>query len=94
MPNFELSRRETISALAASAALPLIAKATPCAGAAPATDAQASALLNSIGDNLLRLNPEGATSLGVDTGSRARLRYQLGDRSRRRPAAGCRDAQV
>ena len=80
MPNFELSRRETISALAASATLPLIAKATP-AWAAPATDAQASALLDSIGDNLLRLNPEGATSLGVDTGSRAKLRYQLADRT-------------
>jgi uncharacterized protein (DUF885 family) len=80
LPNFELSRRETISALAASATLPLIAKATP-AWAAPATDAQASALLDSIGDNLLRLNPEGATSLGVDTGSRAKLRYQLADRT-------------
>jgi uncharacterized protein (DUF885 family) len=80
LPNIELSRRETISALAASAALPLIAKATP-SWAAPATDAQASALLDSIGDNLLRLNPEGATSLGVDTGRRAKLRYQLGDRT-------------
>jgi uncharacterized protein (DUF885 family) len=80
LPNIELSRRETISALAASAALPLIAKARP-GWAAPATDAQASVLLDSIGDNLLRLNPESATSLGVDTGSRATLRYQLGDRT-------------
>ncbi|WP_344697892.1 DUF885 domain-containing protein [Sphingomonas limnosediminicola] len=60
--------------------MPLIAKATP-AWAAPATDAPASALLDSIGENLLRLNPEGATSLGVDTAKRAYLRSKLGDRT-------------
>ncbi|GAA3886993.1 DUF885 family protein [Sphingomonas limnosediminicola] len=80
MPTFELTRRETIAAFAASAAMPLIAKATP-AWAAPATDAPASALLDSIGENLLRLNPEGATSLGVDTAKRAYLRSKLGDRT-------------
>jgi uncharacterized protein (DUF885 family) len=76
----KLSRRETLSALAATAAAPLLAKATP-SWAAPASDAQASALLNSFAENLLRLNPESATSLGIDTGKRAPLRYQLGDRS-------------
>jgi uncharacterized protein (DUF885 family) len=60
--------------------MPLIAKAAP-AWAAPATDAPASALLDSIGENLLRLNPEGATSLGVDTAKRAYLRSKLGDRT-------------
>ena len=48
---------------------------------APTTDAEASALLDSIAENLLRLSPEGATSLGIDKGERAALRSQLGDRS-------------
>jgi uncharacterized protein (DUF885 family) len=78
--NLELSRRETLGALTATAFLPIVAKASP-AWAATATDAQASALLDLIGDNLLRLSPESATSLGIDKGTRARLRYQLSDRS-------------
>ncbi len=76
----KLSRRDTLTALAASAAAPLLAKGTP-SWAAAATDAQARTLLDSFAENLLRLSPEGATSLGIDTGRRARLRYQLGDRS-------------
>jgi len=66
--------------LAASAAAPLLAKATR-AFAAPASEAQATALLDSIGQNLLRHNPEQATSLGIDTGARAPMRSALGDRS-------------
>ena len=80
MSELKLTRRETMTALAATAALPLTAKAAP-AWAQPASDAQASALLNSVGDNLLRLNPEQATSLGLDTGARAWMRSRLGDRS-------------
>jgi uncharacterized protein (DUF885 family) len=38
-------------------------------------------LLDDIGDKLLRLTPESATSLGLDTGARAELRSQLMDRS-------------
>jgi uncharacterized protein (DUF885 family) len=73
-----LTRREAVAALAATAALPLVS----CRPAGPpATDAEASKLLDSIGENLLRLSPEGATSLGVDTGARAALRSQLADRS-------------
>ena len=45
------------------------------------TEADALALLDQIADNLLRLTPEGATSLGIDTGARAALRSQLTDRS-------------
>jgi uncharacterized protein (DUF885 family) len=45
------------------------------------TDADALAVLDQIADNLLRLGPEGATSLGIDTGARAALRSQLSDRS-------------
>jgi uncharacterized protein (DUF885 family) len=50
--------------------------------ASPATtEADALALLDQVADNLLRLTPEGATSLGIDTGARAALRSQLTDRS-------------
>jgi uncharacterized protein (DUF885 family) len=77
-PSF--TRRETLAGLAASAAAPLLARATPAFGR-PATDAQASALLDSVADNLLRLYPEQATSLGIDKGRRARLRSLLTDRT-------------
>jgi uncharacterized protein (DUF885 family) len=73
-----------IAALASAATLPLVAA---CAGdrtsrtRSVTTDAGALALLDEVGDNLLRLSPEVATSLGLDTGARAALRSQLADRS-------------
>jgi uncharacterized protein (DUF885 family) len=78
-----MSRRDAIAALVSSVALPLI---SGCAGerqAAPpqVTEADALALLDQLADNLLRLAPESATSLGVDTLMRAALRSELGDRS-------------
>lgn len=76
----ELSRRETIAALAAGTTLPLLARAAP-AFAASVRQARASALLEQLADHLLQLSPADATSLGVDTGARARLRYHLADRS-------------
>ena len=78
MNDLPLSRREALAGLAATTALPLLS--TP-SFAAPATEAQANALLSSIGENLLRLEPESATSLGIDIGKRATYRYRLGDRS-------------
>ena len=45
------------------------------------SESNAGALLDRLADNLFRLAPEGATSLGVDTGARADLRSQLTDRS-------------
>ena len=45
------------------------------------SDADALALLDSIGNNLLSLYPEQATSLGIDTGARSGLRSRLTDRS-------------
>ncbi|MDP2054518.1 MAG: DUF885 domain-containing protein, partial [Acidobacteriota bacterium] len=39
------------------------------------------ALLDQIGENYLRFAPEGATTLGIDTGARVALRSQLADRS-------------
>ncbi|HET7696092.1 MAG TPA: DUF885 domain-containing protein [Vicinamibacterales bacterium] len=78
-----LSRREALAALASAAALPLM---SGCArdkapAATTTTDAGAKELLDSAAENLLRLFPETATSLGVDTGARAALRSQLADRS-------------
>ena len=82
-----LSRREAIAALASTAALPLVsACASDRPPAAPAPDETgALTLLDSCADNLLRLAPESATSLGIDTGARAGLRSQLADRSAEGP---------
>ncbi|MFL5462045.1 MAG: DUF885 domain-containing protein [Gemmatimonadales bacterium] len=77
------SRRDIIAALASSAALPLIAacgrERTP--GKPAANQSEAGALLDQLAENGLRLFPEVATSLGIDTGPRAALRSQLSDRS-------------
>ena len=94
MTDHQLTRRQTLAALGASAAMTLVAGcarnslAGPVVAAPPlapptvaASDAQAGALLDSIAENLLRLSPESATSLGIDKGARAALRSQLGDRS-------------
>ena len=78
----KLSRRQTVAALAASAAMPIVARTSPAfAAPAAATDAQAGAILQSFAEHLLILSPEGATSLGVDKGPRAALRYNLSDHS-------------
>jgi uncharacterized protein (DUF885 family) len=76
MPN----RREAIAAMASAAALPLIPGCV-YGVSTPANDADALKMLDEIADNLLILQPEGATSLGIDTGPRAALRSQLADRS-------------
>jgi uncharacterized protein (DUF885 family) len=78
-----LSRREAFTALGATGALSLLpgCARTLAAPAGPATEAEASALLDSIAENLLWLSPESATSLGIDTGARAPLRSRLADRS-------------
>jgi len=83
LSDLKFTRRETIAALGITAALPLVATASPVFGQArvSATDAQASALLDSVAENLLRLGPEGATSLGIDTGARAWMRSKLSDHS-------------
>jgi uncharacterized protein (DUF885 family) len=84
LSEFLITRRGAIAALAS--AMPLIygctRQNTPGEPAGPANpDANALALLDSIAENLLRLNPETATSLGIDTGARAAFRSQLVDRS-------------
>jgi uncharacterized protein (DUF885 family) len=79
-----MNRREALAALASAAALPVVhgcsREASPARSAAN-RDTEALEMLDQIADNLLRLSPEGATSLGIDTGARAVLRSQLADRS-------------
>lgn len=80
-----LSRREALAALASAAAVPLMSgcsRDTAAPTSPPASgEADARAVLDAVGDNLLRHFPETSTSLGIDTGARAALRSQLADRS-------------
>lgn len=88
MPDSLLTRREAIATLACTATLPLMSACSREPGSTASTaassansEANARALLDDIGNSLLRLVPETATSLGLDTGARAELRSQLMDRS-------------
>ena len=78
-----VSRREAIAALASTAAIPLMSACTGDRAPTPpgANEGDALRVLDGVADNLLRLFPESATSLGIDTGARAALRSQLADRS-------------
>ena len=82
MNDLSFSRRQALGALSAgvaAVALPGYARAIATQGAS--SEAEVTALLDSIGQNLLALSPEGATSLGIDTGANAHLRSKLADRS-------------
>ena len=82
MSELFLSRRQAVAALSASAALPFLSGGlSPTFAQTTSADAQASALLDSIAENLLRQSPESATSLGIDKGEHIALRSQLADRS-------------
>ena len=86
-----LSRRDALAALASASALPLLSACARTAALPPPiavpivpqgpSEAEALALLNGLAEHLLQLFPESATSLGIDTGPRAPLRYKLTDRS-------------
>jgi len=82
-----MTRRDAIAALASTAALPVMSScgggSAPAVSTGPATpgDADALKLLDEVADNLVKLGPEGATSLGIDTGARSALRAELTDRS-------------
>jgi uncharacterized protein (DUF885 family) len=78
-----MNRREALAALASAAALPFThgCSSEPASAPPATTEADAIAMLDQLAENLLRLTPEGATSLGIDTGARAALRSQLTDRS-------------
>ena len=83
MHNWLMTRREAIAALASTATLPLMSGCTrdPVPTPSTPTESDAVALLDELAESLLRLFPESATSLGIDTGTRAQLRSQLADRS-------------
>lgn len=89
MSEFPLSRRQAVAALASSAALsslsgctrPLAAGRPVAAGPAQMTEQYAVGHLDAAAEHLLGLQPETATSLGVDNGGRAALRSMLTDRS-------------
>ena len=84
MTDVNLSRREAFAALGtagAFVALPGCARNAIVAPPRPASEAEASALLDSIAENLLQLQPDSATSLGIDKHARAALRSRLADRS-------------
>jgi uncharacterized protein (DUF885 family) len=77
------SRRDVLAALASATAVSLMAACTrDHESSSPASnDADALKLIDEAAENLLQLQPESATSLGIDTGPRAALRSQLADRS-------------
>ena len=78
MTDLSFSRRQALGLLSASVATVAV---SPARAFAQAPAAQVTALLDSIGENLLVLSPESATSLGIDSGARAHLRSRLSDRS-------------
>lgn len=86
-PSLLFTRRRTLAALGAGAATLALGG---CARGSNIASTQAlgstasekaNALLDSVAENLLAHSPEGATSLGIDTGARAALRGKLADRS-------------
>ena len=94
-----ITRRDALAGLAVTAgtlALPASASALAAAAAAAAkggvsVQARATKLLDGIAWRLLGESPEGATSLGLDTGAHAALRRKLADRS---PAGVARQAAM
>ena len=73
------TRRQTLAMLGSSSAALALTACQPRIAGTPALDA--AAFLEATAWKLLELQPEGATALGIDTGARAALRRQLGDRS-------------
>ncbi|PRC91340.1 DUF885 domain-containing protein [Solimicrobium silvestre] len=78
--SFHYSRREvlkmTLTAAAVSAMPRLVLAQT-----ATASDAQFSTMLGDFAEEILRLAPTSATTLGLDSGTRIALKSQLGDAS-------------
>jgi uncharacterized protein (DUF885 family) len=78
MTSHSFTRREVLAALAAATTLPYL---NACGRGGAAGEPGAAELLDSIATDFFELFPEGATSLGIDTGARAALRSRLFDRS-------------
>lgn len=81
MNDLSFSRRQALGTLSAGVAALALPGGANALAPAPTGEAEVTALLNSIGENLLVLSPESATTLGLDTGPRASLRSMLPDRS-------------
>ena len=83
MIHYRFSRREVVATLSAGAATIALPGCAPkvTGPARIATDPAATSLLDSYAENLLALQPESATSLGLDAAARAALRSRLSDRS-------------
>jgi uncharacterized protein (DUF885 family) len=86
MTDSGFSRRQAMAALGAgTAGLALQSCTRPLAApllpATPLSETEGQALLDAIGEWLLRVKPEQATSLGLDNGARAPLRSLLDNRS-------------
>src|SRR5690606_26734649 len=75
------TRRQALAGLGAGVAALALPGCATLPAAAPAGTSGPQALLDQIAWNLLRHEPERATSLGVDTGEHAALRGQLKDLS-------------
>jgi len=82
----QITRREAL--LAGGAALAL--SGLPMKAMAQASTPGSAPLLDTLAEEYLALSPETATSLGIDTGSRAALRRRLGERS---PASRARQIE-
>ena len=81
MNELSFSRRQALGTLSAGVAALALPGGANAFAQSPSGDADVTALLDSIGENLLALSPESATSLGIDTGPRATYRSRLSDRS-------------
>ncbi|WBY17684.1 DUF885 domain-containing protein [Erythrobacteraceae bacterium WH01K] len=84
---YDITRRQALSGLGAAvtlAAIPACSRSMVAADTVPLAgsgDAMAKALLEQVGYNLLKHEPERATVLGLDTGQYAGLRSRLEDQS-------------
>ena len=79
-----LTRRQTLAGMAAGVSMSALSACTSGlanTGGLRANPADGNPLLDEIAYNLLMHEPERATSLGVDTGTHARLRSMLEDQS-------------
>lgn len=76
-----LSRRRALALLGAGTAAAIVPGCANRTAPLAARPANAEQFLDSVAERLIQLSPEAATSLGIDTGARAALRGQLGDRS-------------
>ena len=78
----EITRRQALAGLGAGASLLALSGCERVLSqSASAQSGEGAALLEDVAWNLLRHEPERATSLGVDTGAHAALRAQLEDQS-------------